>query len=600
MDNSLQQGTILNDAYRIDKTLGAGGFGITYLATHVKLKKQVCIKELFLADYCARQADGSVTCESAGARQMFADYRQKFDKEAQTLASIDFTNIVNVTDIFEENGTEYYVMKLLPGGSLAQRVKQAGRLDSDTARVITLQVASALGLLHSNNTCHLDVKPGNIMFDADGLAVLIDFGISKHYDGGGNQTSATPAGVSAGYAPIEQYQGGIDRFSPESDIYSLGATLYYMVTGQVPPEASQLVNDRLPALPYDVAPDIANAIQAAMQPRRADRPQSIAQFVSLLNRNAAPAMQPQQPISQPQYPQQPISQPQYPQQQPISQPQYPQQQPISQPQYPQQPYVMPQPKKSNTPLIIGIVAGVALLIGVGVVAAIAFSDKGGTTGGDGAITGLSTDNKRSYGSESGGSGGISIHGEGDGPATSEEIKPEDEYDDGGSGAAIEEFVANAADEIYRTFGGGQVGGILYSDNIGSIKDKCGLSIAEITNASNGIVVAKRGYPMEGNMYVEIQVAGKNSFRSGGGLNYGQQPSVIGVKIWFGGPSVDFQEAIMRRALNTFGCYADPSTTSPVTLTIDGRRWKYKRDADDDTRIGQYTDYQGGYLFRWDR
>lgn len=598
MDNSLPIGTILNGAYRIDKTLGAGGFGITYLATHERLGKQVCIKELFLADYCTRRPDGSVACDAAGAKQMFAEYRQKFDKEAQTLASIDFTNIVNVTDIFEQNDTEYYVMKLLPGGSLAQRVKSQGPLDSDTARRVTLQVASALGLLHSKNTCHLDVKPGNIMFDADGLAVLIDFGISKHYDGGGNQTSATPTGVSAGYAPIEQYQGGIDRFSPESDIYSLGATLYYMVTGQVPPEASQLINEPLPQLPYDVAPDIANAIRLAMQPRRADRPQSIKQFVALLNLNGAQATPMQAPPQQyqqpePPYPQQPISQPPYqPQPQYPQQPQY-QQQPVSQP-----PYIMPQPKKSKAPLIIGIVAALVLLVGVGALVAIGMNDGGSDNDSDsGTIAGLSTDNRGSYGRDYNGGDAIPIPSDSAGPATSE---PESGYDDGGSAAAITEYIDHAADEIVRIFGGGQVGGILYDDCIGEIGGKCGLSSSDIMHAPNGIVIAKRGTSMNGTIYVELQVAGRNKFSSGGNFDFYQKPKTIGVKIWFTGPAIDFQADVMQTALSRLGSGASATTTRPVALTIDGYRWTYCQDVNDDTRIGQDTDYQGGYLFRWDR
>lgn len=298
MAEYLSAGTVLKDCYEIEEMLGAGGYGVTYRARHRVLDKQVCIKELFLGDYCSRDDDGTVTCPTVNITQLFEECRRKFIKEAQMLASFNFTNIVPVSDVFSANGTEYYVMAYLPGGSLQQLVRHRGPLSCAEARLYTRQVASALSQLHAQQMCHLDVKPGNIMFDAAGLAVLIDFGITKHYDGHGNQTSATPVGVSAGYAPLEQYQGGTDRFSPESDIYSLGATLYYMVTGEVPPEAAKILDEGLPPLPYDIDTGIRAAITASMQPRRADRPQSIAEFIGILGNDEQPIAMPEpEPIS---------------------------------------------------------------------------------------------------------------------------------------------------------------------------------------------------------------------------------------------------------------------------------------------------------------
>ena len=287
MAQYLAPGTILKDSYVIEEALGAGGYGVTYRARHTALDKLVCIKELFLTDYCTRDDDGSVTCPTENIAQLFSECRSKFIKEAQTLASFNFTNIVPVSDVFSANGTEYYVMAYLPGGSLQQMVRQHGALSCSDARRYTRQIASALSQLHSRQMCHFDVKPGNVMLDASGIAVLIDFGITKHYDGHGNQTSATPVGVSAGYAPLEQYQGGTDRFSPESDIYSLGATLYFLATGNVPPEAAKVLDQGLPPLPPHLDSGIVAAITAAMQPRRADRPQSIAEFVNILGTDAS-------------------------------------------------------------------------------------------------------------------------------------------------------------------------------------------------------------------------------------------------------------------------------------------------------------------------
>ena len=343
MDNQhLPLGSALQGGkYIIDSVIGAGGFGITYLGRHATLGKRVCIKEFYMNDYCDRDVTFSVTC-TASSRDLVDSYRAKFIKEAQNLAAISHPNIVSVSDVFEENQTVYYVMDYIDGGSLSQVVKNGGPMAEATALHVIKQVASALDYMHENQMCHFDVKPGNILLSTSGKAVLIDFGIAKHYDGGGNQTSATPVGVSAGYAPIEQYNSELNRFSPETDIYSLGATLFYLVTGTVPPEAAAVIENGIPELPYNISYNTKAAIAAAMNPVRRNRPPRIANFIAILDGNQQPISQPgyqQQPISQPGYQQQPISQPGY-QQQPISQPGY-QQQPISQPGYQQQPISQP-------------------------------------------------------------------------------------------------------------------------------------------------------------------------------------------------------------------------------------------------------------------
>jgi serine/threonine protein kinase len=130
---------------------------------------------------------------------------------------------------------------------------------------------------------HLDVKPANILLDENDNAVLIDFGLAKQYDTEGQQTSCNPVGISHGYAPLEQYKrDGVSTFSPATDIYSLGATLFKLVTGITPPEASDVNDEGLPALPSDISPTVRAAIEAAMEPKRKDRPQSIAEFLKLL------------------------------------------------------------------------------------------------------------------------------------------------------------------------------------------------------------------------------------------------------------------------------------------------------------------------------
>ncbi|MBR2429089.1 MAG: serine/threonine protein kinase, partial [Alistipes sp.] len=224
--------------YRIIESIGRGGFGITYLAEQVMAKRKVCIKEFFPKDYYKRDGDtGALTLSSDGFAESMNKFKAKFIKEAQTIATLNHANIIPIHDVFEENGTAYYVMDYIEGESLSDIVKRGGAMSERDAVAYIKQVASALEHIHEQQIMHLDVKPGNIMVRSkDNRAILIDFGLSKHYDAtSGEATSTTPVGVSHGFAPMEQYQdGGVSTFSPETDIYSLGATLYYLVTGNVP------------------------------------------------------------------------------------------------------------------------------------------------------------------------------------------------------------------------------------------------------------------------------------------------------------------------------------------------------------------------------
>ena len=284
----LQPGTPLQgDRYRIISSLGRGGFGVTYLAEQVNLRRRVCIKEFFPKDYYKRDGDtGSLTLSSDGFAEMMDKFKTKFIKEAQTIATLNHANIIPIYDVFEENGTAYYVMDYIEGESLSDIVKRGGALaEADALRYIC-EAASALEHIHDRNINHLDVKPGNIMVRReDNRAILIDFGLSKHYDAeSGDATSTTPVGVSHGFAPMEQYkQGGVSKFSPETDIYSLGATLYYLVTGNVPPQAADIADDGLPTLPAHLSSSVRTAIEHSMEVQRKRRPHSINEFVTYLN-----------------------------------------------------------------------------------------------------------------------------------------------------------------------------------------------------------------------------------------------------------------------------------------------------------------------------
>ena len=284
----LQIGTFLkNGEYRIEKILGQGGFGITYLSEQVALGRQVAVKEFFMKEHCNRDSETSyVSVPSLGSRELVERFRQKFIKEARTIASFRNRYIVHVSDVFEENGTAYYVMEYICGDNLSSYVSRNGAVDESMALRYIRQISEALEEVHGNSLLHLDVKPANIMLDDKGNAILIDFGISKHYDEGGLQTSSAIIGTSEGYAPLEQYEAGaLGSFTPATDIYALGATLFFLLTGTRPPKASDVMNDGLPVLPGYISSPVRNAVEAAMHPRRKDRPQNIASFLALLNDN---------------------------------------------------------------------------------------------------------------------------------------------------------------------------------------------------------------------------------------------------------------------------------------------------------------------------
>ena len=289
----LQRGTLLQGGkYRIEQTLGRGGFGVTYLATHMALGGSVCIKEFFPQELCQRAADGSAMATiSERSAETIAKFKTKFLDEARKLFYIKHPNIVGVSDLFEENSTAYYVMEYIDGESLQSKVNSSGAMAEAVAREYIKQVAAALDHVHSQQIMHLDVKPGNVMVRSkDNRAILIDFGLAKHYDtASGDATSTTPVGVSHGYAPMEQYKdGGVSSFSPSTDIYSLGATLYFLVVGKTPPSADVVGEDGIGALPSGLSRGTRSAIERAMQHRRKDRPQSIADFLALLGGKGKP------------------------------------------------------------------------------------------------------------------------------------------------------------------------------------------------------------------------------------------------------------------------------------------------------------------------
>lgn len=277
--------TLQGGKYIIERVLGQGGFGITYLATHSFLEKQVAIKEFFPKDFCERdEATSHITLGNANTTELVVKLKEKFLKEAKNISKLNHPNIVAIHDIFEENGTAYYIMDFIDGTSLNDKIKSVGALSEEMALKYIRIVGNAISYMHSKRMNHLDVKPANIMLrQVDDAPILIDFGLAKQYDSTGEQTSTTPVGISHGYAPIEQYRpGGVSTFTPQTDIYALGATLFALLTGQTPPHYSEILEDGLPELTASVSKETIEAIEKAMETKKTKRPSSIEDFIALL------------------------------------------------------------------------------------------------------------------------------------------------------------------------------------------------------------------------------------------------------------------------------------------------------------------------------
>ncbi len=290
--NGLKTGTVLKGKshnYRIKKILGSGSFGITYLAdvifdesSSASTSLKVTIKEFFMKDFNGREGS-SVTSGSKDG--YFGKYLSKFNQEAQKLSTVRSEGVVKVLELFQSNNTSYYVMQYLSGGSLNDLIYDRGVIPERYALQFGLQIASALKDIHEKKMLHLDLKPSNIMLSGTGQPVLIDFGLSKQYtENGEPESSTTIGGGTRGYAPIEQaqYHDGND-FPVTMDVYAFGGTLFKMLTGTVPPDASSILNDGFPKevlIRSGVSPTVASYIEKLMSPMKKGRPQSMEAVIS--------------------------------------------------------------------------------------------------------------------------------------------------------------------------------------------------------------------------------------------------------------------------------------------------------------------------------
>ena len=272
-------GTVLHsDMYRVVRYIASGGFGNTYEVEHVKLGKRYCLKEFFMRGINLREGN-TVTVSVENNRATFEQMRAKFFKEAKRMARIENSHVVEVTDFFEENETAYYVMKLIDGQSLAAKMAAQGRPFTEAELLSMLpQVLSALRYVHSKGIYHLDMKPANIMVNAEGHLWLIDFGASKQLTAVESQTFSTTSDLcyTPFYAPWEQVESATEYIGPWTDFYSLGATLYNLLTNRVPPKSTDIEERGAEAFtfPETTSDAMRRLILWLMQPQRNDRPQT--------------------------------------------------------------------------------------------------------------------------------------------------------------------------------------------------------------------------------------------------------------------------------------------------------------------------------------
>ena len=312
MSYELQPGQRLDSGsnqYIIRSVLGSGGFGITYSASFsttigsLPVQVIVAIKEHFLKNDCARDDSLAITYSKPASDRVENSLRT-FISEARRLQSISggHPNIVHVSEVFSANNTAYYVMEYIEGRSLAELVRETGPLSWQKTYELMKPIVGAVAYLHNNKITHLDIKPANIMLASENDSVrpvLIDFGLSKHYNEDGTATSALNIqGYSDGFAPIEQY-AGISTFSPMSDVYSLAATIIFCLTGKTPPSALQLDRETADKLiPGDVPPNVRHILLDALKMHPNERINNAGALISALSNAWEAPMEPMPPIPQ--------------------------------------------------------------------------------------------------------------------------------------------------------------------------------------------------------------------------------------------------------------------------------------------------------------
>lgn len=268
----LAPGTVLFDKYIIGNVIGKGGFGITYLALDTTLEKKVAIKEYFPYIVARRSAGSStVTAASEDSRETFELGAEKFYEEARLVSRFNGNpNIVEVYEYFYENDTVYLAMEYLCGQTLKEYIRDKGILTAPQALYIAKSVASALAVAHNAAVLHRDITPDNIILCEDGRVKLIDFGAARQVIAEYSQNFSVI--LKPGFAPLEQYHKKGNQ-GPWTDIYALGATLYFALTGDIPedPMARFDDDDTFKENLFDINPELWSMIQKATSLKKDDR-----------------------------------------------------------------------------------------------------------------------------------------------------------------------------------------------------------------------------------------------------------------------------------------------------------------------------------------
>ena len=274
---------ILIGKYIVGDILGMGGFGITYLAYDVQQNRRVAIKEYYPASLASRYPGRAEVLVLSGEKgEEFKKGAQKFYEEAELVSNFNGNpNLINVYEFFYQNNTAYYAMEYLEGEDLVHYLKTEGR-GLSTGKVLFLleKVSDALGLIHANNVLHRDITPDNIFVCKDGGLKLIDFGAARHYMTQESQSMSVI--LKEGFAPIEQYQKN-GKQGPWTDIYALGATCYYMLTGKKPTGVfDRMQNDTLDFSNVNV--ELARVLRAMLSVQPERRPQNVYALKAILQK----------------------------------------------------------------------------------------------------------------------------------------------------------------------------------------------------------------------------------------------------------------------------------------------------------------------------
>jgi serine/threonine protein kinase len=284
--------------YVMERVLGQGGFGITYLARDTNLDQSVAIKEYLPVEVATRRPDATVSARTAEHDERYRWGLERFIREARTLARFDHPNIVRVLSVFELNGTAYMVMRFEEGETLAATLERKHALGEAELMRVLMPILDGLELVHNAGFIHRDIKPDNIHIRSDGSPVLLDFGSARYALGHSRTVTIL---VAPGYAPFEQYYSSGENQGPWTDIYSLGATCYRAIAGRAPLDAIARSKGILGSTQEILVPASAvgtarysdrflKAVDHALAFAEKERPQSITEWrKELSGGKAAPA-----------------------------------------------------------------------------------------------------------------------------------------------------------------------------------------------------------------------------------------------------------------------------------------------------------------------